>query len=213
MAKHKGHIYVLAGTNGAGKSTVGGAQVRAQGADYFNPDEATKQLLAANPGLSLDEANSTAWAEGKRRLEEAISQKSNYAFETTLGANTIPKLLARAAAEGMAVHMWYCGLASADMHVARVRARVGHGGHDIPEAKIRERYDTSRENLVELIPRLAELYLYDNSAEGDPQAGVAPKPVLLLHLAEGQVVFMCKPDQAPAWAKPIIMAALSASSS
>jgi predicted ABC-type ATPase len=42
-------IYVLAGTNGAGKSSVGGAAIREKGADYFNPDEATRRIRSTNP--------------------------------------------------------------------------------------------------------------------------------------------------------------------
>jgi predicted ABC-type ATPase len=42
-------LYVLAGINGAGKSSIGGAMIRASGADYFNPDEAARDLIAANP--------------------------------------------------------------------------------------------------------------------------------------------------------------------
>ena len=36
-------LYALAGVNGAGKSSVGGAMIRASGADYFNPDEAARE--------------------------------------------------------------------------------------------------------------------------------------------------------------------------
>jgi predicted ABC-type ATPase len=100
-------IYVLAGTNGAGKSSIGGAMIRAAGADYFNPDEAARQIHDANPGASITEANSVAWLEGKRLLERAIAEGGNLAFETTLGGATITKLLARAIDAGIDVHIWY----------------------------------------------------------------------------------------------------------
>jgi hypothetical protein len=67
--------------------------------------------------------------------------------------------------------MWFVGLSSAELHMARVRSRVARGGHDIPEERIRERYDRSRINLIELMPRLTELKVYDNSFEADPHAG------------------------------------------
>jgi predicted ABC-type ATPase len=53
-------LYVLAGVNGAGKSSIGGATIRASGADYFNPDEAARKLIAANPGLDQTKANAAA---------------------------------------------------------------------------------------------------------------------------------------------------------
>ena len=68
--------------------------------------------MAANPGLPEAEANGLAWTEGKRRLELAIATHSNFAFETTLGGNTIPALLHKACDAGMPVRMWYCALAS-----------------------------------------------------------------------------------------------------
>ncbi len=73
-------IYVLAGVNGAGKSSIGGAAVRACGGEYFNPDEAARQLLAANPKLTQTDANSTAWKHGRRLLERAIAERLTFAF-------------------------------------------------------------------------------------------------------------------------------------
>ena len=100
-------IYVLAGVNGAGKSSIGGAAIRAFGSEYFNPDEAARQLLAANPKLTQAEVNSVAWQHGRRLLERAIAERLDFAFETTLGANTIPRLLAEAAAQGIDIYLWY----------------------------------------------------------------------------------------------------------
>ena len=76
-----------------------------------------------------------------------------------------------AANVGLPVRMWYVGLRDPDLHVQRVRARVARGGHDIPEATIRQRYDDSRTNLIRLLPHVAELKLYDNSLEADPHRG------------------------------------------
>ena len=60
MASRPPRVYVLAGVNGAGKSSVGGAAIRGFGGEYFNPDEAARQILRANPGLTQTEANSVA---------------------------------------------------------------------------------------------------------------------------------------------------------
>ena len=147
---------------------------RQAGADYFNPDEATARILAANPDISTAEANSAAWHEGKRLLERAIAERLDFAFETTLGGHTISALLHEALAAGIEVRMWFVGLSSPELHIARVRSRVARGGHDIPEEKIRERYDRSRINLIELMPRLTELRVFDNSFDADPHAGHSP---------------------------------------
>lgn len=197
-------IYVLAGTNGAGKSSIWGAMLIEQGAEYFNPDESAKRIRAANPELTQEEAQSAAWHEGRRSLERAIAERLDCAFETTLGGNTIPALLEMALSAGIEIRIWYVGLASAELHIARVRARVALGGHDIPEAKIRHRYVRSIENLIRLLPRLTELRVFDNSHEADPHTGAAPQPRLIVHMAKRKIVSICDPESIPAWAMPIV---------
>jgi predicted ABC-type ATPase len=201
-------ISVLAGVNGAGKSSLGGAHLRAQGADYYNADEAARRILEANPRLTQRDANGLAWNEGRRLLERAIVEGKDYAFETTLGASTIPALLAKAADGGAEVWMWFVGLDSPERHLARVKARVAVGGHDIPEADIRRRWDNSRENLVALMPKLARLWVYDNSEEAAPHAGRVPAPRLMLEMRGRRIVAPKDLRATPAWAKPIVARAL-----
>ena len=143
MANSVPAITVLAGTNGAGKSSIGGARLEAARTPLYNPDVETQALIAANPGMTLDEANAAAWRIGKERLEAAIAERHSFNFETTLGGATITRLLAKAHDNGLRLRIWYCGLSDAELHIARVRARVRRGGHDIPATKIRERYDAS----------------------------------------------------------------------
>ena len=149
-------IYVLAGVNGAGKSSIAGAAFREQGGDYYNPDEAARQLRTRQPALGQTDANSRAWHAGRALLEEAIAARLDYAFETTLGVSTIPRLLAHPAAQGIEVRVWSAGLATPALHIAQVRARVVRGGHDIPEQAIRRRFEHSRLNLIQLMPLLVE---------------------------------------------------------
>jgi predicted ABC-type ATPase len=200
-------IYVLAGTNGGGKSSIAGAMFIQEGAEYFNPDEVARRLVSVL-GITQDQANSAAWYEGVRLLERAITRRHNFAFETTLGGNTITTLLDGALSYGIEVRVWYVGLGSPDLHIARVRARVGKGGHDIPEARIRARFDRSRVNLIHLLPRLTELRVYDNSREADPLTGAVPELMFLLHCVRGKVVRSCELAKTPDWAKPILAAAM-----
>lgn len=203
---------MLAGVNGAGKSSIVGAVIRQSGADYFNPDEAAHRILTASPGISPAEANSLAWHEGRRLLERAISERLDHAFETTLGGRTIPKLLEDAVKAGNEVRIWFVGLDTPELHLARVRARVARGGHDIPESRIRERFEQSRLNLIRLLPLLSALRVFDNSADGDPASGHSPQPRVILDVARGFVRETCPLGDVPAWAKPIVMAALRGSS-
>ena len=202
-------ILVLAGVNGAGKSSVGGSILRAHGLTWFNPDTFARELMARS-GASREIADGDAWAYGKAQLEAAMADGTSFAFETTLGGTTIARLLGEAAATHDVI-MIFCGLASLQMHLDRVKLRVRAGGHDIPEEKIRERWDSSRQNLIALLPRLAQLQVFDNSAEAAPGEDV-PFPVLVLEMKDGRVVHPGRGDVAalqatPDWAKPIVAAA------
>lgn len=53
--------------------------------------------------------------------------------------------------------------------------------------------------------------MFDNSADADPAAGIAPTPLLVLHMAKGTIVDTCHLSQVPDWAKPIVAAALRSS--
>lgn len=199
---------MLAGVNGAGKSSIAGATYRDAGGKYYNPDEAARVLRETNPRLTQAEANGMAWHQGRRLLERAIAERLDFALETTLGASTIPKLLAEAADKGWEIRIWYAGLDSAERHIQRVRARVRKGGHDIAEADIRRRFDNSRLNLIYLMAKLAALRVYDNSEEADPAKGQVPNPKLVLHMKRGKIVGPADLSRTPEWAKPILAAAM-----
>lgn len=206
-----GRITVLAGTNGAGKSSIAGCALREAYGVYFNPDEETQSILAGNPGMTLQHANAAAWQKSVSLLRAAISDGSDYSFETTLGGNTVTQLLLAAAQAGDRLSIWYCCLDSPQRHLARVAARVAAGGHDIPEAKVRARYDASRQNMVSLIPHVTDLRVYDNSVEADPAAGFAPVPVLVLEIANKALRFPATAEQfsaTPVWAKALVACAV-----
>ena len=202
-------LYVLAGVNGAGKSSIGGHFLTRAGLAWFNPDTFARDLKAGMD-CSQAEANAAAWHEGVRRLDHAILTGRSFAFETTLGGNTITAKI-MSATRSHDVMIWFCGLASAEQHIARVKSRVAVGGHDIPEAKIRERCTTSIANLIGLMPDLAHLRAYDNSNTVAPGHAV-PDPVLVLEMAHGKLLWPTSPQdlrRTPEWAKPMVEAAIT----
>lgn len=200
-------IYVLAGVNGAGKSSIAGATFRREGSEYYNPDEIARRLRAGQPMRSQSDANAAAWREGVRLLKRAIEERLDFALETTLGGATVTNLLSQAASLGIELYVWYVGLESVELHIERVQARVRKGGHHIPEENIRRRYESSPLNLIKLLPGLTALRVFDNSEDADPAIGKIPSPRLVLEVERGKIVdsdFSETPD----WAKPIRAAAL-----
>ena len=187
--------------------------IRQSGGEYYNPDEAAATLRQRDPSLSQEAANALAWRLGLRQLERAIESGADYFFETTLGGRSITARLRDALDRGTEVRIWYVGLSTPEMHIERVAARVAAEGHDIPQEAIRRRFDNSRRNVINLLPRLAELKVYDNSELASPTAGQRPTPRLVLHWRDRRIVAPPDLSTAPAWAKPIVAQAIRSSDS
>lgn len=202
-------LFVLAGVNGAGKSSIGGHLLQRAGLAWFNPDTFARELVAET-GCSQQAANAVAWQEGMRRLDAALASGASHAFETTLGGRTVPARILDAT-RSHDVAIWFCGLASPDQHLSRIRARVASGGHDIPEAKVRERWSAAQRHLIGLMPHLAHLRVYDNSRDVAPGAAI-PDPTLLLEMVDGRCTWprdAASMAKTPGWAKALVEAGMA----
>ena len=200
-------LLILAGVNGAGKSSIGGSvMLRRAGMTWFNPD--AYACLLRQGGLALPQADALAWQHGVDLLDQAVAAGHSHALETSLGGVTMKQRIASASSTHD-VLVWFCGLSSPEHHIKRVALRVAAGGHDTLEAKIRERWIQAPLNLIELMPCLSELRVFDNSVEA-PQDQQIQDPQLVLHLRSGAVQFpvaLADLERTPAWAKPIVKAA------
>ena len=155
-------IVIIAGPNGAGKTTFANEYLaRELGLSIFiNAD-----LIAY--GLSPLDPDSQAVRAGKimlREMESHVHAGDSFAFETTLSAKLYARRIPDWKALGYRVQLSFLSLPSPEMAVARVKARVCAGGHDIPEAVIRRRFLAGWDNFHTLYMPLAdEWILYDNS--------------------------------------------------
>ena len=196
-------ITVIAGVNGAGKSSIAGARIRQAGGEYFNPDEIARHLRETNPQLTQTEANAQAWQNGYNALVKAIKQNTDYTIETTLGGNSITQLLAEAIKNDIQVRIFFCGLKSVELYIERVAYRVLKGGHNIPEEKIRQRCTSSIYNLMTLIPGCYQLEVFDNSSSLNDSK---PDMKKLFSVKAGRIKILER--DMPEWAKPLAAAGL-----
>jgi predicted ABC-type ATPase len=71
---------------------------------------------------------------------------------------------------GYRVELVYFWVGNADLAVARVAQRVRQGGHDVPEATVRQRYQRSLWNFFELYRPLVHAWrMYDTTVTGLPE--------------------------------------------
>ena len=77
-------------------------------------------------------------------------------------------LIRRLRSQGYRVHLFFLWLPSVDLALSRIRGRVVGGGHDVPEAVVRRRFDRSARNFFVYYRSLADSWVLFDSSEGLP---------------------------------------------
>jgi predicted ABC-type ATPase len=91
-------------------------------------------------------------------------RRESFAFETTLASRSFAPWLQGLRTEGYRVHLEFLSLPSTDMALARVRERVGLGGHEVPSAVVSRRYTRGLRNFISVYCSIADTWqLFDNS--------------------------------------------------
>jgi predicted ABC-type ATPase len=153
--------YVIGGPNGAGKTSAALRILPQLGClAYVNADAIAAALSPFQPEKSAIEAGRMMLS----RIHDLAAQQKTFAFESTLASRSFAPFLKQRKADGYQIVLLYFYLASPELAIARVRARVAAGGHHIPEADIRRRYERSLNNLNSLYLPLVDAWeIYDNS--------------------------------------------------
>ena len=159
-------IIIVAGPNGAGKTSFARQHINSAGHSFAfaNADEIAREAPLA--GLSQVHRDLQAARLMLRRIDEFTERRIDYIVETTLAAKSYLEKIGRWRHIGYRVRLIYIRLPSADYAVQRVRRRVAAGGHDIPEATIRRRYQLGLENLHEHYKPMADSWYIFDSLEG-----------------------------------------------
>ncbi len=161
-------VVVLAGSNGAGKTTASRAVLREvfQIGTFVNADFIAQGLNGFDPETVALQAGRLML----QRLHELAAERQDFAFETTLSGRTYAPWLRSLRDADYRDALLYYWLESPDLAVARVAARVRRGGHHVPEATIRQRWTRSVEHLFRLYLPLADDWsLFNNTHDGEPR--------------------------------------------
>lgn len=156
-------LYIIAGCNGAGKTTASYTVLPEMLGckEFVNADEIAKGLSPFNPESVAIEAGRLML----QRMDDLLSEGSDFAFETTLSTRSYVKFIERTQAKGYFVTLLYFWLPTPEQAIERVATRVREGGHNIPSDVIRRRYANGIKNLTALyIPLCNYWAIYDNSS-------------------------------------------------
>lgn len=154
-------LYIIAGCNGAGKTTASFTILPEilNCKEFVNADS-----IAA--GLSPFNVESVAFEAGRimlQRIQQLMTEKEDFAFETTLSTRSYVSLLKTARNIGYETNLLYFWLVSPEFAKQRVASRVSEGGHNIPAEVIERRYYRGIANLFNLyIPIVNNWIVIDN---------------------------------------------------
>lgn len=152
---------IIAGPNGSGKTTFARRFLADSGVVHFvNADLIAAGLSPLRPELAAMRAARLFL----REVDSLARQHANFAFESTLSGRTYLPLLRHWKAQGYHLDIVYLKLATPGLALRRIAARIRLGGHDVPAADVRRRFDRSWHNFTELYRPLADAWaVLDNS--------------------------------------------------
>ena len=156
------NLYLIAGCNGAGKSTVAFSLLPEllECKEYVNADEIARGLSPFQPDKVAIEAGRIML----KRIDDLLKENVTFAIETTLSARSYAVLVSEAKSAGYSVILLFLWLNSYKLAVKRVQERIKKGGHGIPFDIIKRRYYAGIKNLKEIYIPLCDFWLiFDNS--------------------------------------------------
>jgi len=164
------NIFIIAGCNGAGKTTASFTILpeMLDCKEFVNADEIAK-------GLSPFQPESVSFQAGRimlERIDELLNSGVDFAFETTLTTLSYINTIQLAKEKGYTISLLYFWLNDVNLAIERVKTRVNEGGHNIPEETIRRRYYRGIINLTTKFINVCDYWIVINNS-GRPFTFVA----------------------------------------
>ena len=147
MPPPKPILYLIAGCNGAGKTTFAKVFLpeEVKCLRFLNADEIARGLSPLKPSAGAVQAARVLL----KQVDECLRRRETFALESTLSGKTYIRLFQRALKLGYEIELHYLWLSSPAHAVARVRLRVKQGGHHVPATDIRRRFKRSLTHLLD----------------------------------------------------------------
>ncbi|TVS09858.1 MAG: hypothetical protein EA417_19735 [Gammaproteobacteria bacterium] len=184
-------LWVLAGGNGAGKTTFYRQFLEPRRVLFANADEIARQIDPTAPEQHSYQA--AHLVEHLRR--QLLRERKSFCFETVFSHPSKVDFVAEAKAAGYENILVIVHLENPALNQARVAQRVSEGGHSVPPDKIVSRIPRTLENLRKTFPLCDQVHILDNSSATSPFERIA--------VLKGQApVFLA--DPLPQWARELL---------
>lgn len=154
---------IIGGVNGVGKSSIYGA-LKGRDEDFGVVID-TDKITAQFGGDKLKGGK-----EAVRLINDCLEKGLNFTQETTLSGKKTLKTIIKAHEKGYEIYLYYIAVSSAEESLSRIKNRVNKGGHDIPEAYVKRRFDKRFDDLLKVLPYCDKAIFWDNENGFDPVA-------------------------------------------
>ena len=151
MNKLPKRLVIIAGANGTGKTTLAKEFLKEHKIDFINADEIAahftkdgrlKRIKAGKKFIAI--------------LHEVIKDRRSAAIESTLSGKYLIKIIRQVKKLGYNISIIYFFVDDPSISLARIKARVQAGGHDIPKEDVIRRFYRSKVNFWDLYKDLAD---------------------------------------------------------
>ena len=186
-------LWVLAGGNGAGKSTFYNLHLAKYGIKFVNAELIANDIDSKNlEGLSYHAATIA-----DRIRKDLISQGISFCFETVFSHESKIDFLAQAKANGYKIILVYIHLFDSSLNEARVKQRVSEGGHRVPIEKIHSRIPRTMKHIKTALSIVDEARILNNSSKDNPFQQI-------IVMKSG--IYEAKIDPLPEWTRDLLPA-------
>ena len=184
-------LWVLAGGNGAGKSTFYNLHLAKYGIKFVNVDLIARDMDSEN----LEAVSYRAATVAANIREDLISQGVSFCFETVFSHESKIDFVAQAKANGYKIILVYFHLFDSSLNEARVKQRVSEGGHSVPTEKIHSRIPRTMKHIKTALSLVDEARILDNSSKDDPF-----QQIIVMKSGNYEV----KAETLPEWARKLL---------
>lgn len=145
MDKTQKRMFIIAGANGVGKTTLAGEFLKEFRVKFLNADT----IAESGKKHKLDVVKNRISA-GKilfKLLQGHINKNFSFAIESTLAGRYLARIIGETKSKGYHISIIYFFVDSPEVAIDRIRIRVKKGGYSVPESDVIRRFSRSKTNF------------------------------------------------------------------